>query len=218
MSLAAGSYSVGAMKAETFDGFLDIEHDRSTWTFRFENGSSFWTDGTWRVLRARTIVWAAGDHGQRFGLDHEVDLVHEIREAFARRLLTGVDVDDLTGDLTLVVAPEYEVQIPITSAGYESYGFRLKGFEYVGAGGGDLHVVVPSDHEGVAEGHRILGGFGTSAPIWEPWPPDFHPYPAVGGLVEELEAQRRSADRAATHIALGPVRITLWERFRRLFR
>jgi hypothetical protein len=218
MLVAAWSQSAGELKTETFDEFLDIEHAGSAWTFRFENGSSFWTDGTWRVLRARTIAWAAGDHGQRFGLDHEVDLVHEIRGAFAGRQLTSVDVDDLTGDLTLVVAPEYEVQIPITSAGYESYGFRLKGFEYVGAGGGDLHVVVPSDHAGVVEGHRISGGFGTSTPTWEPWPPDFHPYPAVRGIVEDLKARGLSGNRAATHIPLRPARITRWERFRSFFR
>ncbi len=155
------------MRADTNLDFESANCTEFDWCSAFAGGSSFCTQSAWRRLKLGRVLKASGGHGQWFGLPQPVDHERELAKDLHGLALTAINVDDLTGDLTLELRESNCIEIRISSSGYESYSFRLFGHEYVGGGGGEPTVVVPTPRAHEFVSCRVVGGFGTHQPPWE---------------------------------------------------
>ena len=95
----------------------------------------------WRLVGTNHIVVTSDDHGHQFGWPEPVDAAAKFDATLAGAPITGVEVNSVTGDLTIFFSNHLRLEIPTFSAGYETWTLGRKetfGPLFVGASGGIL--------------------------------------------------------------------------------
>src|SRR5271165_6286524 len=106
------------------------------WVFHFGGGVVLNTQSRWRLLSQEAILLTSEDDGQQYGLPKPVDASASIRELLANRVVTTVEVDQASADLTIVFDNGTVLQIVNLSSGYEAWTLTSEGdFMMVGRNG-----------------------------------------------------------------------------------
>lgn len=123
----------------TFDS---IAYDMSTesWIFNFENNISLVASTLWRLLKDNQIILVSADHGHQFGLPEPLDVVNELSQNLKRQKLTNIQIKKTTGDLILTLTDKHELEVFISSGGFESYNLHVDNKQYIGMGMGDIAI------------------------------------------------------------------------------
>jgi hypothetical protein len=121
------------MRIETDDEQQELVYDGYSWFWYF---GSAWlsTGGFWRFLKDGSVFAGSIDHGETFGRGTAVDLTVRLKQDLEGSRLRHIDIDDATGDLTLQFGERFQVQVFISSLGYESYDLIVQGKNYIGMG------------------------------------------------------------------------------------
>ncbi len=127
------------MRIDTNDTLQELVYDGYSWFWYFD---AAWlsTGCFWRFLKDGKVFAGSIDHGETFGRSTAVDLTSKLRQELDGASLTCVEIDDNTGDVTLQFGDRFQVQLFISSLGYESYDMIVGGKNYVGMG--SSHVAV----------------------------------------------------------------------------
>ncbi len=118
---------------------LTYNHDADSWTFRFHT-DHFTAYGLWRILENKKIRFVSLDNGQQFGLSKPIDLVTEVNEILKSKRLKTIVIKPDTSDLQLILTDNFEIEIFITSSGYETYEFSYDSKRYIGQGSGEIAI------------------------------------------------------------------------------
>lgn len=109
------------------------------WVFELGDSCAIGIECPWRVIEGGRICVSSEDHGQRYGLEADVDggaLATSLLEGLA---ITSVEVRDGTADLVLHLGADHRVEVLPFSSGYESWSVTGPvGTRVVAQGGGDL--------------------------------------------------------------------------------
>jgi hypothetical protein len=132
----------------SFNSVAYIE-DAENWHFYFSDNIYASSCGLWRLRKSKRIIYVSSDHQQKFGLPKPLDLLEKITEKLFEKKLLEIRVNKDSGDLTLLISEDYELEILITSSGYESYDFSIEGRRYIGLGSGDVGLVEAADHQNI---------------------------------------------------------------------
>ena len=116
----------------------EIDKQDYTWFFTFDDGSTVYTEGPWRVARAEGIVVTSTDDGHTFGLSTPVDASQRTMERITNGRVEKFEVDPRTGDLTLFLEGATTIQFLQLSCGYESWSTIYGSQRVVCSGGGRL--------------------------------------------------------------------------------
>jgi hypothetical protein len=121
----------------------DVTYDSNgqSWYFKFSDGISVSASGFWRLLEKKKIVLVSSDHGHQFGLPKPLDLSKEIKNRLTNKKLLKIQVKEDSADLALIFSDQFEIEIFISSSGYESYDFSLNEKRYIGLGSGDIAII-----------------------------------------------------------------------------
>jgi hypothetical protein len=122
--------------------FLSVNYDSDSdsWNFEFADRISFNVSAMWRLLIEKHIRFVSLDNGHQFGLPRPLDLVYELTEILRGKSLLEIKVQQFTSDLLLKLSDNIQIEIFISSAGYETYTFAIKDKNYIGMGAGDLSI------------------------------------------------------------------------------
>ena len=122
--------------------FETVSYDQNSndWILTFSDSISVLSSGFWRLLENGKISLVSLDHGHQFGLPRPVDMVEELALRLKGKLLTRILLSKDTYDLRLSLTEDLELEIFISSTGYETYQFSVAGKRYIGLGGGDIAI------------------------------------------------------------------------------
>lgn len=128
-----------------FDSVTYYE-DTDSWCFAFSENISISFTGFWRLFKTNKIVFVSSDNGHQFGLPEPIELVSELTRELNSKTLIEIKADKDTADLTLIISNEIRIEFYTSSAGYENYYLAIKDKTYIGMGGGNIEVVVPTEN------------------------------------------------------------------------
>jgi hypothetical protein len=117
--------------------FVKAELENSIWHFEFEPGAKLTTPGPWRIVADSRVVLADCDHGQTFGNARTFDCLPGCINHLQNKRVTGVDIRQDTGDLTVRFA-DTSLEVINPSAAHEGWNLRLAGRNIIALGGGEL--------------------------------------------------------------------------------
>jgi len=122
--------------------FLSVNYDIDSlsWNFEFADRISFNVSAMWRLLIEKYIRFVSLDNGHQFGLPRPLDLVSELTEIIRGKALLEIKVQQFTADLLLKLSDNIQIEIFISSSGYETYTFAIEDKNYIGMGAGDLSI------------------------------------------------------------------------------
>jgi uncharacterized protein YuzE len=122
--------------------FKNVSYDLNadSWYLAFEDKISFFVTKFWRLLRNKEIKLVSLDNGQQFGLPKLADLIVLLTEELNEKVLLEIKVKRDTGDLVLTLSDNIQIEIFISSTGYESYNFSIDNKSYYGLGSGDIAI------------------------------------------------------------------------------
>ncbi|MBL7884186.1 MAG: hypothetical protein JNL69_08960 [Bacteroidia bacterium] len=120
--------------------YVTYEPDADSWYFAFEDKTSFFLTTFWRLLHNNKIEMVSLDNGNQFGVPKLVDLVEMLTKILTGKSLLEIKVKQDTADLLLTLTDNIQIEIFISSTGYESYNFSLDNKNYYGLGSGDIAV------------------------------------------------------------------------------
>lgn len=120
---------------------VTLNEDDKSWYFVFANQITFNVSAFWRLVVDKKIQLVSLDNGHQFGLLKPVDLSQMLTEALSGKTLIEIRVSQNTADLLLTFTDNIEIEIFISSSGYETYNFSIDGKRYIGMGSGDLTVI-----------------------------------------------------------------------------
>lgn len=118
---------------------LTYDRDGESWAFKFRT-DYFTAYGLWRILENKKIRFVSLDHGQQFGLQKPIDLVTEVNELLKNKRLETIVIKPNTSDLHLILSDNLEIEIFITSSGYETYEFSFDSKRYIAQGSGEIVI------------------------------------------------------------------------------
>ncbi|MBP1673282.1 MAG: hypothetical protein H6Q25_1097 [Bacteroidetes bacterium] len=123
--------------------FEQISYDSNidSWVFRFNNNVFLLVSTLWRLLKDDLIVMVSADHGQQFGLLKPVDIVSELSQKLTGQKLMSLKIKKNTADLILTLTDRFEIEILISSGGYESYNLHANNKQYIGMGMGNVAIL-----------------------------------------------------------------------------
>ncbi|WP_298336333.1 hypothetical protein [uncultured Erythrobacter sp.] len=116
--------------------YVRLERDTSQWSVLI--GQDFViTTLSWRLIGAKSIIVTDEDDGHKFGLPEPVDAKVQANDALNGYVISRLDIDRKTGDLSIQVGDGLIFQIVSSSSGYEIWQVYRKGefFGVVGSGG-----------------------------------------------------------------------------------
>jgi hypothetical protein len=119
---------------------ISYDNNADSWMFNFKNNVSLFASTLWRLLKDDGIVLVSADHGQQFGLPKQVDVVSELSQMLTGQKLMSIKIKKNTADLILTLTDSFEIQILISSGGYESYNLHADNKQYIGMGMGDIAI------------------------------------------------------------------------------
>ncbi|PLW93501.1 MAG: hypothetical protein C0592_05910 [Marinilabiliales bacterium] len=122
--------------------FLSVNYDSKSdsWNFEFADRISFNVSAMWRLLIEKHIRFVSLDNGHQFGLPRPLDLVSDLNEILRGKSLLEIKVKQFTADLLLNLSDNIQIEIFISSSGYETYTFAIEDKNYIGMGAGDLLI------------------------------------------------------------------------------
>lgn len=120
---------------------LELDLETENWTFRFEGNIYASATGFWRVYHEGKLHFVSLDQGHTFGLPKPEDLVTEINTLLVGHMLQKIEVLAGCGDLMLHLSGGFQIELLVTSMGYETTEFRIEGKRYIGQGGGNYFIV-----------------------------------------------------------------------------
>ncbi len=119
---------------------VSFDKDADNWYFVFTENISFNISTFWRLLNDKHIELVSLDHGHQFGLANPVDLSQLLTDALTGKTLLEIKVKKETADLLLTFSDNLEIEVFISSTGYETYNFSVNKRKYIGMGGGEIAV------------------------------------------------------------------------------
>lgn len=120
---------------------ISYEKNSDSWMFIFKNNISLLASTLWRLLKDDRIVLVSADHGKQFGLPKPVDVVSELSQMLTGKKLMSIKIKKNTADMILTLTDRFEIEILISSGGYESYILHSNNKEYIGMGMGDIAIL-----------------------------------------------------------------------------
>jgi hypothetical protein len=117
---------------------VTYEKDADSWHFEFSDNIGFFAQTLWRLLDNKRIELVSLDNGHQFGLPEPIDLVERLNEKLIGKHLLEIKVKQNTADLQLTLTDNLQIEIFITSSGYESYQFSIDKKNYIGLGSGEI--------------------------------------------------------------------------------
>lgn len=120
--------------------FQSVTYDSiaESWRFTFDHNLSFHVAAFWRVVKDQKIIIVSLDHGHTFGHNSPLDVAYETTKALTGKFLTEVRILPYTGDLILSIIDHIEIQVFISSTGYESFDFYIEHKRIIGMGSGEI--------------------------------------------------------------------------------
>jgi hypothetical protein len=110
------------------------------WAFDFEI-AGLTIQCPWRIVTDGAVVLGGCDHAQKFGLPVPVDVISETMTWLANRAVSGVEVDRVTGDLSIKFSPDAQIDAFNNSGGYEGWSLGTReGLQVFALGGGKLAI------------------------------------------------------------------------------
>ncbi|MBB2145392.1 hypothetical protein GM921_07850 [Pedobacter sp. LMG 31464] len=125
---------------DSFFNSISFDKDAESWMFNFKNNVSLFAETLWRILKDGQIILVSADQGQQFGLPKPVDVVIELSNLLAGEKLTEIKIKKNTADLVLTLTGSLEIEVFISSGGYESYSLYTNNRRYIGMGMGDIAI------------------------------------------------------------------------------
>lgn len=119
---------------------ISFDSNADNWMFNFKNNVSLFASTLWRLLKDDQIILVSADHGQQFGLPKPVDAVNELSTLLTGQKLTNIKIKRNTADLILTLTDGFQMEIFISSGGYESYNLHADNKQYIGMGMGDIAI------------------------------------------------------------------------------
>jgi hypothetical protein len=121
--------------------FQGITYDENadSWILSFSDKIGIVVSGFWRLLEKSQIALVSTDHDNLFGHSQPVDIPALFTKIISGKYLEQVLIKS-TGDLLLTFSSMIEIEIFISSTGYESYNLNIEGQQYIGLGGGEIAV------------------------------------------------------------------------------
>jgi hypothetical protein len=114
------------------------------WDFRFGAGSSLMFQSLWRLVSDTGIEVTSEDDGQQFGLKTPVSATDELRHKVGQSLITDVQIDGATSDLTIHFGQGLRLEVISTSSGYEAWSLHAKHVHIIGRNGDTVIFPPPS--------------------------------------------------------------------------
>ena len=115
---------------------VTYDTDAQSWYLVFAGTVVFNVAAFWRLLDNKQIKLVSLDHGHQFGLTKPVDLSQSLTDALTGKTLLEIKVKQNTADLLLTLTDNLEIEIFISSSGYETYNFSVDRKNYIGLGSG----------------------------------------------------------------------------------
>jgi len=97
------------------------------WVFRFGDGVVLSTQSQWRLLSQEAILLTSEDDGQQYGLPKPVDAQASVRELLKDRIVSKVNVDQVSADFSIRFDNGTILQIVNLSSGYEAWTLDSEG-------------------------------------------------------------------------------------------
>lgn len=119
---------------------VTFDKDADSWYIVFTDKIAFNVSAFWRLLSDKQIQLVSLDHGHQFGLPKPVDLSQLLTEALTGKTLLEIKVKQSTADLLLTLTDNFELEIFISSTGYETNNFSVDNKNYIGMGSGEIAV------------------------------------------------------------------------------
>jgi hypothetical protein len=129
-----------SISADSLFDQISYDNNADCWRFNFKNNVSISASTLWRLLKDDKIVLVSTDNGQQFGLPKPVDTVNEFTQLLTGQTLTKIQIKKKTADLILTLTNGFEIEIFISSGGYESYNLHADNNQYIGMGMGDIAI------------------------------------------------------------------------------
>ena len=122
--------------------FNSVSYDKNadSWKFSFSDNIEINTQTIWRILKNKKIQWVSLDNGEQFGLSSPINLIEILNSELSGKYLLEIIVNPYTADLLLNLTDNLQIEILISSSGYESYNFSIDKKIYVGMGSGDIAI------------------------------------------------------------------------------
>lgn len=117
------------------------EKSATSWHFAFAGKIGLATEGLWRLLENGEIKFVSDDDGHQFGLPKPLDLVGELTKKLSGKSLLEIKVERDTSDLILSLTSGIQLEVFISSGGYETYNFSLENKNYIGMGSGGVTII-----------------------------------------------------------------------------
>jgi hypothetical protein len=119
---------------------VSYNSEADSWFFEFDDNIVFFTQTIWRLMVDKKIKLVSLDHEQIFGLPKPLDLIVKVQEYLLNSNLLEIKVKQNTADLLLTLTNNLQIEIFISSIGYESYNFSIDKKNYIGMGSGDIAI------------------------------------------------------------------------------
>ena len=128
------------ISADSLFDSITYDIDADSWMFNFNSNISLFASTLWRLLKDDRIILVSADHGQQFGLPKPVDVVNQFTQILTGQTLTKIQIKKNTADLILTLTNSFEIEIFISSSGYESYNLQADNKQFIGMGMGDIAI------------------------------------------------------------------------------
>jgi hypothetical protein len=126
---------------KTSQDFKQVTFDTETKSWRFIFKTDYVSSsGLWGILKGKKIERVSLDNGQQFGLPKPINLENEVNELLKDKKLEAIIIKKDTSDLKLILTENLEIEIFISSSGYETYDFSFDSKRYIGQGSGDIAI------------------------------------------------------------------------------
>src|SRR5688572_15517786 len=97
---------------------ITYDQDSDTWILSFSDQIGIVCSGFWRLLEEGQVALVSTDHGHLFGHQHPVDITELFTDKITGKYLEQVLIKS-NGDLLLTFSSMNEIEIFISSTGYE---------------------------------------------------------------------------------------------------
>jgi hypothetical protein len=114
------------------------ENESNSWALFFTNSIHLSIYSFWRILENGKIISISTDHRHQFGHAAPVDLVAALSDQLNGCILHAIIVKEGTGDLVLRFSKEKDLEVYISSSGYENYDLTIGSKRFIGLGSGEL--------------------------------------------------------------------------------
>lgn len=123
--------------------FDSIEYNKEAdiWIFSFTNNIYINAQTIWRFLKNKKIKLVSFDNEQYFGHQTPFNLIDELTSELTGKFLLEIIIKPYTSDLLLNFTDNLQIEIFISSSGYESYNLSIANKNYIGMGAGEITIL-----------------------------------------------------------------------------